>query len=88
MAEQTTQQFNRFLKRRQVDYMIDDYFKIGQTGSVQFKDDNVQGFDTKSDKVLLSMTKVPEEYTLVETCVRKTAAILKGTETSHGIALG
>ena len=50
MAEQTTQQFNRLLKRRQVDYMISG------TGGVQFKNDNVQGFDTKSDKVLLSMT--------------------------------
>ena len=57
------QQDNKFLKGTEVAYMIYDYFKISGTGEglldsddlsrVQLKDDNVQGFDTKRDDVLL-----------------------------------
>ena len=51
--------------------MICDYVKISGTGEalldynvpmrVQLEGDHVQGFDTKWDGVLLSMTQVPEE---------------------------
>ena len=54
--------------------MIYDYLKISGTSEalldfndllrVQLKSDNVQGFDTKWDEVLLSMTEVPDEDTL------------------------
>ena len=72
MEEEKAQQDDRFLKGRQIAYMIHDYFKISGTGEalldfndlsrVHLKNDNVQG-DTKWDEVLLSMTKVPEEDT-------------------------
>ena len=51
--------------------MIGDHFNISGTGEalldfkdlsrVQLKNDDVQGFDTKWNEVLLSMTKVPDE---------------------------
>ena len=54
--------------------MTFDHFKISGTGEAlldvnnlfgaQFNSDNVQGFVTKWDEALLSMTKVPEQDTL------------------------
>ena len=54
--------------------MINDNFKISGTGEalldlndlrrVLMKNDNVQGFDTKCDEVLRSMTKLPDEDVL------------------------
>ena len=54
MEERKPQPDNRFLKGRQIAYMIYDYFKINGTGEalldfndllrVQLKNDNVQGF--------------------------------------------
>ena len=74
---------------------LHDYFKISATGEAlldfndllrdHLKNDNVHGFDTKWDEVLLSMTKVPEEDTL-EIVFKKTAPSLRGFETSHGLA--
>ena len=65
------EQSNCFLKRRQIVYMIYDGFKSSGTGeallnynnlmTVRLKSDNVQGFDTKWDETLHSMSKVPEE---------------------------
>ena len=70
MEEQKAQQDNRILKR-QIAYINYDNFKISGTGEallhfnglpiVQLKNDNVQGFDTKWDEVLLSMTTVPDD---------------------------
>ena len=68
--EQKAQQDKRFLKGRPIAYMICEYFKVSGTREpllddhdqlrVQLKNENVQGFDTKWDEVLLSMTKVPD----------------------------
>ena len=72
--EEKTQQDNRFLSGRQIAYIVFDSFKISGTGGapldfndllrVQLKSDNVQGFDTKCDEVLLSMTRMPDEEKL------------------------
>ena len=74
MEEQKAQQDNRFLSGGRIAYQIYDYFKISGTGEVlvefhdllrvQLKNDNVQGFDTKCEEVLLSMTKVTDVQTL------------------------
>ena len=62
-----------FVPRRLL-HIVYDYLKINGTRealldfndllSDQLKNDNVQGFDTKWDEVLLSMTEVPDEDTL------------------------
>ena len=69
MEAQRTKQDIRFLKGRQIAYIDFHHFKISGTGEtlndfddllrVQLKKDKVQGFDTKWDKVLLSMSKFP-----------------------------
>ena len=67
LEEQKAQKEDRILRRRQIAYMIDDYFRV--TGahdtvldcadlfSVTLHDDNIQEFDTRWDEILLSMTK-------------------------------
>ena len=72
--EQQAQQDNQFLKERKLPHVIYDNFKISGTGKalldfndllrVQLMNDSVQGFDTKLDKVLLSMTKILDEEVL------------------------
>ena len=74
LEEQTAQQEDRFLRRRQIAFMIYDYFRV--TGahdtvldcadlfSVTLHDDNVQEFDTRWDEVLLSMSKIPSDEIL------------------------
>ena len=71
---------------RQLAHMIYGYFKICGTSEallddndllrVQFKNDNVQGFDTKWDEVLLSMTKGPGED-ILQTVYKKLLLYLK-----------
>ena len=67
LEEQKAQKEDRFLRGRQVAFMIYEYFRV--TGahdtvldyadlfSVTLRDDNIQEFDTRWDEVLLSMTK-------------------------------
>ena len=81
MEEQKAQHHNRFLKGRRVAYMINDNFKISGTGEalldlndlrrVLLNNDNVQGFDTKCDEVLRSMTKLPDEEKLDNVCKKQ-----------------
>ena len=71
MHEAMAQQDNRLLKERQILFLICHNFKISGHAKllltfndllrVQLKNDNVQGFYTKWDGVLLSMTQVPDE---------------------------
>ena len=67
LEEQKAQKEDRFLRERQIAFMIYDYFRV--TGAydtvldhadlfyVTLLDDNVQEFDTRCDEVLLSMSK-------------------------------
>ena len=69
--EQKAQKEDRFLRGRQIAFMIYDYFRV--TGahdtvldyvdlfSVTLRVDNIQEFDTRWDEVLLSMTKIPSD---------------------------
>ena len=74
LEEQKAQKEGRFLRGRQIAFMIYDYFRV--TGahdtvldyadlfSVTLHDDNVQEFDTRWDEVLLSMSKIPSDDVL------------------------
>ena len=71
LEEQKAQKVDRFLRGRQIAFMICDYFRV--TGardivldsavlfSVTLHDDNIQEFDTRWDEVLLSMSKIPSD---------------------------
>ena len=71
LEEQKAQKEGRFLRGRQVAFMIYDHFRV--TGahdtvsyyadffSVSLRDDNIQEFDTRWDEVLLSMSKIPSD---------------------------
>ena len=71
LEEQKAQKEDRFPRRRQIAFMIYDYFRV--TGAhdtvsdyadlftVILHDDNVQEFDTRRDEVLLSMSKSPSD---------------------------
>ena len=74
LEEQKAQKEDRFLRGRQIAFMIRDYFRV--TGahdtvldyadlfSVNLHDDNIQEFDTRWDEVLLSMSKIPSDDVL------------------------
>ena len=65
------QKEDRFLRRRQIAFMIYDYFRVNGAHdkvldyadllSVTLRDDNIQEIDTRWDEVLLSMTKIPSD---------------------------
>ena len=74
MEEQKAQKEDRFLRGRQIAYMIHDYFQ--STGahdtvldyadlfSITLRNDDVQEFDTRWDEILSSMTKIPPDDVL------------------------
>ena len=69
LEEQKDQKEDRFLRGRQIAYMIYDCFRV--TGahdtvldysdlfSITLRNDDVQDLDTRRDEILLSMTKIP-----------------------------
>ena len=71
LPEQKAPKEDRFLRGRQIAFMIYDCFRV--TGahdtvldyddlfSVTLHDDNIQEFDTRWDEVLLSMSKMPSD---------------------------
>ena len=71
LEEQKAPKDDRFLRGRQIAFMIYDYFRV--TGahdtvldyadlfSVTLNDDNIQEFDKRWDEVPLSMTKIPSD---------------------------
>ena len=74
LEEQKAQKEDRFLRGRQIAFLISDYSRA--TGahdtvldyanlfSVTLHDDNIQEFDTRWDEVLLSMPKIPSDDVL------------------------
>ena len=72
--EQKAQKEDRFLRGKQIAFMIYDSFRV--TGahdavfdcadliSVTLHEDNIQEFDTRWDEVLMSMTKIPSDEIL------------------------
>ena len=71
LEEQKAQKEDRFLRGRQIAYMIYEYFQVtGANDSVEnyadlftisLRNDGIQEFDSKWDGFLLSMTKIPPD---------------------------
>ena len=69
--EQKAQKQDRFLRGRQIAYLIYEYFRVtGADDSVEnyadlftivLRNDDIQEFDSKWDGILLSMTKIPPD---------------------------
>ena len=74
LEEQKAQKQDRFLHGRQIADLIHEYFRvIGCHDSVEnyadlftigLRNDDIQEFDSKSDGILLSMTKIPPDNIL------------------------
>ena len=71
LEDQKAQKQDRFLRGRQIAYLIYDYFRVtGTHDSVEnytdlftivLRNDDIQEFDSKWDGILLSMTKIPSD---------------------------
>ena len=71
LEEQKTQKEDRFLRSRQIAYLIYEQFRVtGTDDSVEnytdqftivLRNDDIQEFDSKWDGILLSMTKIPHD---------------------------
>ena len=71
LEEQKAQKEDRFLRGRQVAYLIYEYFRVtGANDSVEnyadlftisLRSDDIQEFDSKWDGILLCMTKIPPD---------------------------
>ena len=71
LEERKAQKQDRFLRGRQIAYLIYDYFRVtGANDSVGncadlftvgLRNDDIQEFDSKWDGILLSMTKIPHD---------------------------
>ena len=71
LEEQKAQKEDRFLRARQIAYLIYDHFRVtGTHDSVEnyadlftivLRNDDIQEFDSKWDGILLSMTKIPHD---------------------------
>ena len=74
LEEQKAQKQDRFLRGRQIAYLIYEYFRVaGANDSVEnyadlftisLRNDDLQEFDSKWDGILLSMTKIPSDHIL------------------------
>ena len=71
LEEQKAQKEDRFLRGRQIAYLIYEYFRVtGANDSVEnyadlftigLRNDDIQEFGSKRDGILLSMTKIPSD---------------------------
>ena len=71
LEEQKAQKEDRFIRGRQIAYLIYEYFRVtGANDSVEnyadlftiaLRNDDIQEFDSKWDGILLSMTKIPSD---------------------------
>ena len=71
LEEQKAQKEYRFLRGRQIAYLIYDYFRVtGANDAVEnyadlftigLRNDDFQEFDSKWDEILLSMTQIPSD---------------------------
>ena len=71
LEEMKAQKEDRFLRGRQIAYLIYEYFRVTEANdsaenhadlcTVALRNDNVQEFDSKCDEILLSMTQIPSD---------------------------
>ena len=74
LEEQKAQKEDRFLRGRQIAYLIYEYFRVTEANdslenyadlfTIVLRNDDTQDFDSKLDEILLSMTKIPSDDTL------------------------
>ena len=74
LEEQKVQKENRFHRRGQIAYLINEYCRVtGANDSVEnyadlftiaLRNDDIQEFDSKWDGILLSMTQIPSDVIL------------------------
>ena len=74
LEEQKAQKGDRFLRGRQIAYLIYDHFRVTGTHhsvenyadlfTIVLRNDDIQEFDSKWDGILLSMTKIPPDEIL------------------------
>ena len=74
LEEQKAQKEDRFLRGRQIAYLIYEQFRVTGTDSsvdtytdlftTALRNDDIQEFDSKWDGILLSMTKIPPDDNL------------------------
>ena len=74
LEEQKAQKQDRFLRGRQIAHLIYEYFRVtGANDSIEnyadlftigLRNDDTQEFDSKWDRILLSMTKIPPDNIL------------------------
>ena len=77
LEERKAQKEDRFLRGRQIAYLICEYFRVtGANNSVEnyahlftigLRNDDIQEFDSKWDGILLSVTKIPPDD-ILEDC--------------------
>ena len=75
LEEQKAQKEDRFLRGRQIAFMIYDYFRVigahdtvldyADLFSITLRDDDVQEFVSRWDEVLLSVSKIPSDDGLI-----------------------
>ena len=78
LEEQKAQKEDRFLRGRQIAYLIDEYFRVtGANDSVDnyadpftigLRNDDIQEFDSKWEGILLSVTQIPSDDILESLC--------------------
>ena len=71
LEEQKAQKQDRFLRGRQIAYLIYEYFRVTEANdsvenyadlfTIALRSDDIQEFDSKWDGILLSMTKIPPD---------------------------
>ena len=81
LEEQKAQKADQFLCGRQITYLIYDYFQVTGVNdhvldyadlfSIVLRDDNIQAFDARWDKTLLSMEQCPPDDILKSPYKRK-----------------
>ena len=91
LEEQKAQKEDRFLRGRQIAYLIYDYFRVtGANDSAEnyadlftivLRNDDIQEFDSKWDGILLSMTKIPHDDILEKDCTNKEYESLRNFRT-------
>ena len=68
LEEMKAHKEDRFLRGRQIAYLIYEYFRVTGANDLELcrvtialRNDNIQEFDTKWDEILLSMTEIPSD---------------------------
>ena len=71
LEEQKAQKEDRFIRGRQIAYLIYEYFRVTGTDNsvenyadlftISLRNDDIQEFDSKWDGILLCMTKIPPD---------------------------